>query len=84
MFASKFLTSTVSALTIIGTAGVVYAQTATTDPAITAPADTTVQTTPAPDAALVAPSSGMSTIPAAPSDSPMTTQAEPLAQADRN
>lgn len=80
MIASKFLTSAVAALTIIGTASVVYAQTATTDPATTAPA----VTAPAPDATLTAPSSGMSTIPAAPSDAAMTTEAAPLAQADRN
>ena len=82
MLASKFLASAAAALTIVGTATVVYAQTTTADPAMSAPADTSVQSTapaPASDPALSAPSA----IPADISTA-APAEAEPVAQPDRN
>lgn len=83
MLASKFITSAVAALTIVGTAGMVVAQTTPSDatmtaPATTAPADTSVQTAPA----VTIPSAPATST--APADGPMTTEAQPAVQPDRN
>ena len=79
MLASKFITSAIAALTIVGTVGMVVAQTTPSDAATTAaPAETSVQT---------APVESTPSIPAtspAPADSPMTAEAEPAVQPDRN
>ena len=80
MLASKFITSAIAALTIVGTVGMVVAQTSPSDAAATtaAPAETSVQT---------APVESTPSIPAtspAPADSPMTAEAEPAVQPDRN
>lgn len=83
MLASKFITSAIAALTIVGTVGMVVAQTTPSDatmtaPATAAPAETSVQTAPVETTPSIPATS------AAPADSPMTTEAEPAVQPDRN
>ena len=79
MLASKFITSAIAALTIVGTVGMVVAQTSPSDAATTtAPAESSVQSAP------VETTPSLPATSSAPADSPMTTEAEPAVQPDRN
>lgn len=76
MLTSKFLTATLTALTVVGTAGLVYAQSTAGD--VTPAPESTVQAQPS----TTPPASGGITTPAANQDASAMDQ--PLARADRN
>ena len=76
MLTSKFLTASLTALAVVGSAGFVYAQSASGT--VTPATDATVQAQPS----TTAPASGDTTTPAMNQDAPAMDQ--PLARADRN
>jgi len=76
MIPSKFLTASLTALAVVGSAGFVYAQ--STSGTVTPAPDATVQSQPS----MTAPASGDMTTPAMNQDT--STMDQPLARADRN
>jgi hypothetical protein len=83
MLTSKFLTSALTALTVVGTAGLVYAQSTTGAPSPSSEPQVQAQpsVTPPGSGGMTAPASGMTT-PAMNQDA--TTMDQPVARADRN